>query len=164
MSAVFGAFIDALVQEHPESFVVVATVPGVPVSVNKLYSVFRGKKILSKTGKAFRDRLCAEIARSSTDWKTAIDMVYQRGGAAALLIALYFEDLENKSWVPGGVSPKGDLQNPVKRRDASNYIKVTEDAVSLGCGIDDCNNEYVVVRRGQDAKNPRTEITYVVYK
>lgn len=163
MTGVVGDALSALRQRYPERFEVVVEVPGVPVSVNKLYSVFRGKKSLSKAGKAFRDKLASEIARSSTDWKRAVDMVYTMGGLAELFIEVYFDDLKNASWVPGGITESGSPQNPVRRRDASNYIKITEDAVAMGSGIDDCNNATTVVSRMHDPSNPRTVVTYVVH-
>lgn len=134
-----------------------------PVSVNELYTTFRGKKNLTAKGKAYRDGLAQVVARSSTEWKRAHDMVYQNGGGATLLVALYFETLKNKSWKPGGKTEKGLLSEPRKVQDASNYIKIIEDGVAQGCGINDCNNISVLVTKAEDKYRPRTELIYIVH-
>lgn len=133
-----------------------------PVSVNDMYTVFRGKKNLTKKGLAYRDGLAKVVARSTLDWKTAHRMVYQEGGGAMLLVSLYFKSLRNKSWKPGAKTEKGHPQQPHKVQDASNYIKLIEDAVKQGSGIDDCNNITVLATKAEDEARPRTELLYLV--
>lgn len=133
-----------------------------PVSVNHLYANFRGKKVLTKAGRAYRDGLTAVIARSSLEWKRAVDEVYQRGAGATLIIGLYFETLANASWKPGGRTASGALQEPRKTQDSANYIKIAEDAVVRGSGIDDCNNILHLVYKAEDKLRPRTEIILIV--
>ncbi len=134
-----------------------------PISVNELYTVFHGKKNLNAKGKAYRDGISQVVARSSMDWKRAHDMVYQGGGGATLLVALYFKSLRNGSWKPGGKTEKGLLSEPRKVQDASNYIKIVEDGVAQGCGINDCNNISVLVTKAEDQLRPRTELIYIVH-
>jgi Holliday junction resolvase RusA-like endonuclease len=140
-----------------------------PISVNKAYSVFKGRLRLTKAGKAYKDALASTVASATTDWKRAHDSIYQHGGRMFLRITLYFEDLLNRSWKPGGMTKGGkkkkkpEAQNPYKKKDASNYIKLIEDAVSRGSGIDDCNNLDVLVRKRCDPKRPRVEITLAAY-
>lgn len=133
-----------------------------PVSVNELYTVFRGKKNLTSKGRAYRDGLAKVVARSSFEWKRAHAMVYQEGGGATLLVALYFEQLRNKSWKPGGKTEKGLPSEPRKVQDASNYIKIIEDGVAKGGGINDCNNLNIMVMKAEDALRPRTELIYLI--
>jgi len=134
-----------------------------PVSINLLYSTFHGKKALTNAGRAYRDALASAVARSTHDWKTAHRLVYQEGGGATLLLALYFEQMKNKSWKPNGKTEKGEPTQPHKKQDSSNYIKIAEDAVARGCGIDDCNNINHLIHKGEDPKRPRTELIYIVH-
>lgn len=112
-----------------------------PISVNDAYTVFRGRKKLTKAGRMFKDDLSKAVAQSTPDWKTAHDLVYQHGRGAYLVITLGFPDLINKSWKPGKLTKtkSGKPRSRWKRKDASNYIKLIEDAVVRGSGIDDCN-------------------------
>lgn len=134
-----------------------------PVSVNELYYAgFHGKQTLTTKGEAYKDALSAVVARSSFEWKRAHEMVYHEGVGATLLVVLYFESLKNKSWTPGGTTKKGSPQQPLLIKDASNYIKVIEDGVSDGTGINDCNNTAVLIAKEEDARRPRTELVYIV--
>lgn len=134
-----------------------------PVSINELYSTFHGKKVLTKPGEAYRDQLARVVAQSIHDWKRAHRLVYQEGGGAILLVALYFETIRNGSWKPNGVTEKGGHQNPHKKQDSANYIKIIEDAVARGCGIDDCNNLTHLILKAEDKLRPRTELIYIVH-
>ncbi len=158
---------EVIVEHHLLVFGDVFMVEGVmedpqPVSINDLYSTFRGKKNLTTKGRAYRDGLSKVVAQSSYDWKTAHRMVYQEGGGATLLVALFFADLRNKSWKPNRKTKTGKLSQPYQVQDASNYLKLIEDAVARGCGIDDCNNVTVLATKSEDAVRPRTELLYIV--
>jgi hypothetical protein len=160
--------LEAIVEHHLLVFGNCFFVQGVmedpqPVSINELYTTYRGKKNLTAKGRAYRDGMAQVVARSSMDWKRAHDMVYQRGGGATLLVALYFAELNNKSWKPGGKTKKGLLSEPRKVQDASNYIKIIEDGVAQGCGINDCNNISVLATKAEDKLRPRTELIYIVH-
>lgn len=159
--------VEAAVQAHlslyGEVFIATACVESpAPVSVNNLYTHFRGKKNLTKAGRAYRDGLAAAVARASTDWKTALGYVYQEGRAATLLVGLYFQNLRNRSWQPGMRTTSGALSEPRKKQDSANYIKIVEDAVVQGSGIDDCNNTQHLILKLEDGLRPRTEIIYLV--
>ena len=159
--------VEAAVQMHlstyGEVFVVSACLLSpAPVSVNNLYTHFRGKKNLTKAGRAYRDGLASAVAQSSTEWKTAVDRVYQEGRAATLLVGLYFQNLQNGSWKPGIRTASGALSEPRKKQDSANYLKVIEDAVAQGSGIDDCNNTQHLVLKLEDSLRPRTEVIYLV--
>lgn len=160
---VVDATIRALMLMSPDLFISSGTLENpAPVSVNDLYTTFRGKKNLTKAGRAYRDGLATVVARSSLDWKTGVDRVYKEGRGATLLVGLYFKNLDNASWTPGARTPSGALQEPRKKQDSGNYIKIIEDAVTVGCGIDDCNNTIHVVIKGEDHLRPRTEVIYII--
>lgn len=134
-----------------------------PVSVNELYTNGKyGQKVLTSAGRAYKDGLCAAVSRSSFEWKRGIDMVYQEGAGATLLVVLYFEQLWNKSWKPGSVTESGSPKQPRTVKDASNYIKIVEDGVAEGTGINDCNNINILVSKVEDKVRPRTELVYIV--
>jgi hypothetical protein len=159
--------VEAAVQAHlsayGEVFVAAASLESpAPVSVNNLYTHFRGKKNLTKAGRAYRDGLAAAVAGSSVEWKTAVTRVYQEGRAATLLVGLYFQTLQNRSWKAGSRTASGALSEPRKKQDSANYLKVIEDAVVQGSGIDDCNNTQHIIIKLEDNLRPRTEIIYLV--
>lgn len=133
-----------------------------PVSVNHLYATYRGNKVLTKEGRAYRDGLSQIIAQASLEWKTAVEAVYKRSAGATLIAGLYFKTLDNASWKPGARTPSGALQEPRKKQDSSNYIKILEDAVANGSGIDDCNNLVHLIYKAEDPVRPRTEVIYIV--
>lgn len=113
-----------------------------PPSVNHLYtSGFKGRRVLSKEGLAFKDALIRTVAEEcmAMSWQDAIKAVYEQGAWVRLTIGFHLP-LFNKSWKPGGRTEKGELQSPYKKIDGSNYIKAIEDAVSKAIGIDDSAN------------------------
>lgn len=134
-----------------------------PISINHAYTVFRGNLQLKKEGRNYKDRVADAVAKATTEWKIAHDVIYQYGGWAHLTLTLYFADLKNTSWKPGAMTKGGknkppQPQNPYKKKDSSNYIKLLEDAVARGSGLDDCNNLDVTIRKREDKAHPRIEI------
>jgi hypothetical protein len=134
-----------------------------PISINDAYTPFKGQLRLTKAGKAYKDSLADAVARASLDWKRAHESIYQHGGWATVLITLYFTNLLNLSWKPGGMTKQGNPQSPYKKKDAPNYLKLTVDAVERGSGIDDCNYTDTRIRKRQDAECPRVEVTMATY-
>ena len=128
-----------------------------PVSINKAYTVFRGEKKLTKAGKAFKDALSQAVSRATFEWKRAHQTTYQEGGKAELHITLFFPDLYNKTWTKGG-----KVKTRYKKKDASNYLKLIEDAVSDGSGIDDCFNLDLHIRK-RHSDTPRVEVVLATY-
>jgi hypothetical protein len=133
-----------------------------PVSVNNLYTTFRGKRVLTKAGRAFRDALVSEVSAAVTPlrWGDAVAAVYERRAHVRFGITLHLP-IFNKSWKPGGKTKSGELQSPFKRQDATSYIKLTEDAVVLGTGIDDCCYLSVHVEKF-DSTIPFIEVAFEV--
>ncbi len=139
-----------------------------PISVNAMYSEGpHGRRFLTTEGKHYKDKLREETSRavSILPWKIAVDGVYKQGASASLEILLVMDNLLNGAWkVGGGTTGKGDPQSPYRRIDGSNYIKLIEDAVAEGIGIDDSANLRTVVEKAQSKTNPRTIIRYRIYE
>jgi Holliday junction resolvase RusA-like endonuclease len=136
-----------------------------PLSVNAMYSTGRnGRRFLTSAGEAFKDALKTAIVERTQElhWKYVVDEVYLRGGYVELEITLYLERLYNKSWKPGSKTKGGALQSPYQRVDGTNYIKIIEDAIVLGTGIDDSAHLKLTLSTVEDSKNPRVAVTYVV--
>lgn len=139
-----------------------------PESVNHLYITgMHGGKVLSAAGRQFRDGLCKAVAEATMHvaggWRQKIDDVYDRRCAVEVFYTIYFADLLNKSWRPGKVNKSGNAQCPFKRQDASNYIKVIEDAVVEGTGIDDAAHFWTHVSKEWDPDHPRIVINYSIW-
>lgn len=109
-----------------------------PPSVNKMYTVFRNRKILTKTGRAFKAALIEAVTAETMvlPWAQAVDAVYKERAQVHLYINFYTM-LYNASWKPGARTPSGELQSPYKKEDAPNYEKAISDAISEATGIDD---------------------------
>lgn len=120
----------------------------VPVSVNKLYTTFRGKRVLTKAGRDFKAALTREVAAAvlPLGWKGAVDAVYLHRAYTQLAVTVHFP-LLNKSWKPGAKTKSGELQSPYLKKDATSYVKATEDAVVDGTGIDDSAAMATTVRK-----------------
>jgi Holliday junction resolvase RusA-like endonuclease len=136
-----------------------------PPSVNRLYrNGYRGRKVLSKQGEAFKAALSARVVEEimTLPWKQAIEAVYQERAEVRLSIALHMP-LYNRSWKPGRATAKGDLSCPYKKLDGSNYIKIVEDAIVAGTGIDDSAHTWVTVVK-VDNEVPHIEVAYEILK
>jgi len=140
-----------------------------PISVNAAYTRARGMVFLSKEGKVFEDALRAEVSQtlmhSQVPWGQVVDLVYKQGGSLALEIWLY-TDMLNGAWKVGGGTTSGGKtgkpqpRSPYKKMDASNYIKLIEDAVVKGSGVDDSANLDVTICKRHDPVDPRIVIRY----
>jgi hypothetical protein len=146
-----------------------------PISINKAYSGL--KRFLTKDGKHFEDRLKAATALALSvhpiAWNHVVDAVYKNGGHIDLTIWLYLDDLKNEAWTFGGgmtvpkknaKSKKPQLRSPYKKKDGSNYIKLIEDAVVKGTGIDDSAHLDVAVKKREDRLDPRVVLVYQVFE
>ena len=95
-----------------------------PPSVNSLYFVKGGRKILSSKGRTIKNKLKADILKQIHHCKI-------EESPKTLVIKLFFTDIYNKGW------PK-KAKSRYKKIDASNRAKLLEDALSECLGIDDC--------------------------
>ncbi len=150
-----------------------------PVSVNKLYSSDGARRFLTSAGKkfksAFRKQIAETLMLQPVPWKTVVAWVYEHGAWCRLEIELHLESLRNQSWKVGGcmtkpkkrkdgTRPKPQPRSPYQRVDGSNYVKLIEDAVKEGTGIDDSCYLETEVRKREDKDNPRVAITFSVYE
>jgi hypothetical protein len=150
-----------------------------PVSINKAYSGI-GNRFLTAEGRNFKDKLKAAVAAAldtqPVPWKHVVDTVYKQGGHIDLTIWLYLEDLLNQSWKvggsmtvpkkpePGKKAAKPQPRSPYQKKDGSNYIKLIEDAVAKGTGIDDSAHLDVAIKKREDRLDPRIVLVYKVYE
>jgi hypothetical protein len=103
-------------------------------SVNHLYFTLpfgHGKRVLTKEGAAFKNALHQQTVEA---WKAAGLPAFDPEAKFELEIWCRFPTLYNK---------KGKLI----KLDASNRIKVTEDALMEALGIDDCQNFCVSIHK-----------------
>lgn len=139
-----------------------------PISVNRMYRNGRnGQRVLTGEGKHFKDVLRKTVARAAMEsqylWTETQDLVYMSGHHTRLQIDLYLKSVRNKSWKQGGgKTATGKQQSPYIRIDGTNYIKIIEDAVAEGTGIDDSCNLSVCVRKFESLDDPRVEVLFEV--
>ena len=116
--------------------------PSLPVSVNKLYATVRGRKILSKEGRAWKTDFIARLG--GLDPHVFAQFVPQPEAMYALDLWFYIDDarLFNLTFgvTKAAKSPFGDL-------DVSNLTKLAEDAISELVGIRDRNNFDVLLHK-----------------
>lgn len=111
--------------------------PYFPPSTNKAFFSRHGRLHLSDEGKAFKENVKAHIiqnyARQIRDFKKNVPyLLYLR--------VIFAEGLENAGW------PK-KCQTRYKKMDATNRIKLVEDAVRDALGVDDSQFLGVVVEK-----------------
>lgn len=134
-----------------------------PISINEAYTVARGRQILTNDGRRFKDALKFATSRATTGWGVASHAVYELAGWVDFSITMYLARIYNESWKPGSRTEKGTPRNPYQKIDASNYIKLLEDAVVMGCGIDDANHMDIHIYKREDKERPRIEVEYKVF-
>lgn len=113
-------------------------IPSLPLSVNHAYANVRGRRMLTKKGKAYKNETQAYIARHYPEELKLL----QRDLPYDVLIDLTFkgrETLLTKTW------PDGGGKNRYKRLDANNRVKLFEDALAGATGLDDSHNWLVAV-------------------
>lgn len=144
------------------SFYVTLSEPA-PPSVNHLYrNGYRGKRVLTKEGEAFKAALTMAVVNEcmTLPWKAAVEEVYERAAGVRLTIGLHTK-LYNAAWQPKGKTRKGSRQCPYKTLDGTNYIKVIEDGVVQGTGIDDACHVSVTIEK-IDSTQPLVEVAYEI--
>lgn len=109
--------------------------PEIPPSVNKLYAVVHGRKILTKEGRAFKNGFVGSLggldARVFTQFHADPLREYE--------LDLWFYVAEGRLYNIGfGVDKR--VQSPFADFDVDNLVKVTADAVAALVGIRDRNN------------------------
>ena len=113
-----------------------------PPSVNTLYFNNGHGRSLSTEGRAYKARVIGAIVSSAQTHQFPDDPALKGLKRLGLEISLYLEEVENAGW-------PGKAKSRYKRVDASNRVKVLEDAVSEALGLDDSCFFQVTVRRGR---------------
>jgi hypothetical protein len=106
-----------------------------PVSVNDLYIVARGRKILSKEGRAWKTGFVGSMGGLSpqefSQFQPYPDDMYS--------LDLWFYISQERLFSAGyGIDKR--VLSPFANHDTSNLIKITEDAISELTGLRDRNN------------------------
>jgi Holliday junction resolvase RusA-like endonuclease len=115
-------------------------IPTVPISSNQAYANVRGRRTLTKKGKAYKNETKAYIARNFPE---ALKF-FKPNVPYVLLIEFTFHGrdvLYSKEW------PDGRAKNRYKKLDVSNRVKLFEDALADATGLDDSQNFIVVVSK-----------------
>jgi hypothetical protein len=109
--------------------------PRLPVSVNKLYTVIRGRKVLGTAGKKFKNEFIA--TRGGIDAATLMAFIANPEGYYDLHVWCFlpYEDLYNLNY---GTDKR--TKYPFKNIDVSNFFKLAEDCVSALVGLNDRSN------------------------
>lgn len=111
---------------------------GEAVSINAMYTVVRGRQILTSEGRRFKAQLTSAVATQLPfNWGVVVDDVFKLPCFVELSLVFYSPELHNKSWVPGGRTKSNARSLPYQRMDTSNYVKIVEDAIAAATGIDD---------------------------
>lgn len=125
-----------------------------PPSVNKAYATTRGgRRILTQAGKDYKRRVATAVAAHCA---SSPDLVFQET-PLSLKICIYTET-ENKGW------SKGKAKNRYKRLDASNRVKLLEDAVFSVLGVDDCLVFNLQVQKIRHTTTPYVSIELTEWK
>ena len=146
-----------------------------PISVNEAYSSNGAKRFLTSAGKKYKASLVEIISNKILllphNWQDLADVVYKYGGHVTLDVTLYLDNLRNTAWRVGGGMTKGGEKgskpkprSPFVSKDASNYVKLIEDAVKDATGIDDSCHLDVIARKREDLENPRVHIIYSIFE
>lgn len=119
---------------------------GIPPSVNNVYTVVRGRKILTKDGRKYITETKTHLVE-----KFQKEMRFFKKDVPYLIVfRMYFEAVENAGWFTGKAASR------YKQIDLSNRVKLLEDCLKDAAGIDDAQNLRVVLDKQQGKE--RTEI------
>lgn len=123
-------------------------VPSLPPSSNHAYANIRGtnKRVLTKVGRAYKVETCAHLAQ-----KYRAELQFFRPDQPYLLVVrFWFLQIHNAGW------PK-KADSRYKRLDASNRLKLLEDALKDAAGVDDSQNLTLVLQKYEGLEE-KTEI------
>jgi Holliday junction resolvase RusA-like endonuclease len=121
---------------------------GIPPSSNNAYvdipPLFKKGKVipqgrrLSTEGAKYKKETTLHIVRN---YPVALSEIKKDAGLM-LYVRFFFENLYNKGW------PK-TAESRYKRTDVTNRVKLLEDCIKDACGIDDSQNEVVLLEKRQ---------------
>lgn len=108
--------------------------PGIPPSANHAYFNHpRGGRVLSKEGKKYKKETSAFIIRRFFNDLSGIKKNHPYG----IMFVFHFPNIENKGF------KAGTAQTRYKKFDASNRVKLLEDALVTAIDIDDSNFMFI---------------------
>jgi len=123
---------------------------GLPISVNKAYQTIHKKKgrrtipmrTLTQEGRAYKRLTTATLASRYSSSLATIQKDHPYG----LAVQLRLNNLKNSGW------PQ-KAKTRYKKLDASNRLKLLEDAIADACGIDDSQFLTVIVDKEECSEN-----------
>lgn len=110
--------------------------PFFPPSANTAYFTKGSRRILTSAGKKFKNEVKTYLVRH---YPEELRFITKNGGYD-LLFVLYFDAIYNKGW-----PEKSKTRH--KRVDATNRVKLLEDALVEAAGHDDCQHTSVSVMK-----------------
>ena len=123
--------------------------PQLPVSVNKLYTVRGGRKILTGAGRKFKNTFKQSMGGCSVREL----MSFEADPENAYELTLWFFVPKDKLYFEK-YGTDGRIKSPFKDMDATNLIKIAEDCIADLVGLRDRNN-FSVSAHKRVAEEPR---------
>lgn len=114
------------------------TLKQLPPSLNEAYSTFRGRRVLSAKGTAYKQETTLELQRAYP----AEVCFFRQDIPYRVEVHLFFDTIFNKGW------PK-TAETRYKRVDADNRLKLLLDALSNAVGVDDAQFLELEVHKGE---------------
>ena len=122
--------------------------PELPVSVNKLYTVAHGRKILSKQGKAYRNDFITSGGGISKTRLMAFEADLEQEYQIHIWCLFPYEELYTATY-----GFRKNTKSPFKDIDVDNMAKIVIDCVAALVGIRDRNN-FTVCLHKREATEP----------
>ena len=116
-----------------------------PPTVNKAYFQKGKRKVLTSAARAFKEDVKRTVSQQLA---LRPDLAQLDSVPLVLILEVYFESIINKGWL------EGKAKSLFKKLDASNRIKLLEDALCGALGIDDKQYMTVMVCKHQHAGRP----------
>jgi Holliday junction resolvase RusA-like endonuclease len=119
----------------------------IPPSINQLYFTKGGRRILTADGRIYKDCIKSALAELGSNAKD-LEIPELHNHKLSIRMDFFLGRVENKSW------SSGKTQTRFKKVDISNRVKVLEDALVEGLGIDDSQffNMFISKSLVQDGK------------
>lgn len=127
--------------------------PFLPPSINAAYFTIAAKvgkqtvakRVLTTEGKSFKTKTAGHLAQN---YPTEMQ-IFKKDVPYAVAFIAYFDLLTNKTWPESA-------ETRYKKLDASNRVKLVEDALVTASGVDD--SQFIISLVGKDQGPPQTDI------
>ncbi len=116
--------------------------PDLPVGINKLYTVARGRKILTKAGRAYKNRFVSAGGGLPKQELLDFEANEEQEYYLELWFEFPFEDIYNLNW-----GKDGRVKSPFKDVDVDGPIKLAVDCIAAVVGIRDRANFSLAVHK-----------------